>query len=338
MSVDLKPVETQTIVITGATSGIGLETAQQAAMEGARLVLAARNEEALAEVKRDLDRLTEVETVVADVGVEAEVRRIAEAAHRRFGGFDTWVNNAGLSIYGTAMEVTVEDHRRLFDTNYWGVVYGSRIAAETLRHRGGAIVNLGSILSDRAIPLQGPYCASKFAVKAFTDVLRMELAHEGAPVSVTLIKPSGIDTPFIQHAKNYMDVEPVLPPPVYAPRLVAEAILHAAAHPTRDLTVGGGGWLIGVVGDLFPAVSDAGMVATMFKAQQRDIPKDPRTGDSLHRPGQDGRVRGTYPGPVMKTSLFTQAQTNPGFALAAVAGVAALALAAKLAFPARDET
>src|SRR5213076_34618 len=110
----------------------------------------------------------------------------------RFGGFDTWVNNAGVSVYGRIEQVPIEDLRKIFETNFWGVVYGSRIAMEQMKNTGGggALINIGSTLSDRAIPLQGMYSASKHAVKGFTDALRIELESESAPVSVTLIKPA----------------------------------------------------------------------------------------------------------------------------------------------------
>ena len=122
-----------------------------------------------------------------------------------------------MSIYGKLENVPHEDSRRLFETNFWGVVYGSIIAARHLSERGGALINIGSTLSDRAIPIQGMYCASKHAVKGFTDALRMELEAEGAPISVTLIKPSAIDTPYKDHAKNHLGVLPQNPPPVYSP-------------------------------------------------------------------------------------------------------------------------
>jgi hypothetical protein len=158
----------------------------------------------------------------------------------RFGRIDTWVNNAGVSIFGRNEDIPLEDMQRLFQTNYWGVVHGSLEAVKHMKTRGGgAIINLGSELSDRSIPLQGMYSASKHAVKAFTDSLRMELEKEGAPISVTLVKPAAIDTMFAVHAKNYMDKEPALPPPVYAPELVAKSILYAAQHPKRDVFVGG---------------------------------------------------------------------------------------------------
>src|SRR4030095_4830480 len=125
---------------------------------------------------------------VADVGNEGDVKRIAAEALNTFGGFDTWVNNAGVSVYGNIEEVAVEDMRQVFETNFWGTVYGSLVAASYLKGLGGALINVGSTLSDRAIPLQGIYCASKHAVKGFTDAFRMELEADGFPTSVALIK------------------------------------------------------------------------------------------------------------------------------------------------------
>jgi NAD(P)-dependent dehydrogenase (short-subunit alcohol dehydrogenase family) len=191
----LKALADQVIVITGASSGIGLATARLAAERGARLVLASRNEEDLRracdEIRAKGGRAT---FVVADVAVPQAVDRIAATAIDEFGGFDTWVNNAGVSIYGKLTEIPLADKRRLFDTNFWGVVHGCRSAVRHLRERGGAIINIGSIVSDRAVPLQSIYSASKHAVQGYTDGLRMELEHEKLPISVTLVKPSAIDT------------------------------------------------------------------------------------------------------------------------------------------------
>src|SRR6185503_8376093 len=174
--------------------------------------------------------------------------------------------------------------RRLFDTNYWGVVHGSMIACAHLKTRGGALINVGSVLSDVAIPLQGTYCATKHAVKGYTDALRLELEEEGAPISVTLIKPSAIDTPYTQHAKNLMSVEPQNPPPVYAPDLVAEAILHCAENPERDLYVGGGGKMLVEAGHYAPRLTDKVMEATMSSLQKSNRQKDVDRPDNLHGP------------------------------------------------------
>lgn len=327
MKYSLKPVAEQIIVITGASSGIGLATARRAAREGARLVLTSRNEKVLAELVDEIAAAGGRSVyVVADVGERADVQRIADAAITHFGGFDTWVNDAGLSIYGRLEDVSDADHHRLFQTNFWGVVYGSIIAVKHLKVRGGALINLGSVVSDQAVPIQGMYSASKHAIKGFTDALRMELAAAGDPVAVTLIKPASINTPFPQHARNYMNVEPKLPAPVYAPEAVAHAILHAAAHAKREIDVGGAVPLSRLGGRLSPRLLDR-LGTRIISAQRREeeLPRDPQ--GTLYEAGVDGRVEGDQPGYVLRTSAYTRATLHPvmtGVALAAV-GLTALA-------------
>jgi NAD(P)-dependent dehydrogenase (short-subunit alcohol dehydrogenase family) len=312
VKVKLKKLDEQVLVMTGASSGIGLATARAAARRGARLVLASRNEEALRQIADEINASGgEAVYVVADVGEAEDVRRVGEEAVRRFGRIDTWVNNAGVSIYGRIMEVSDEDHRRLFETNFWGVVNGSRVAIEHLRGRGGALINVGSTVSDRAIPIQGMYSASKHAVKGFTDALRMELEAEGAPVSVTLVKPGSIDTPFTEHAKNYMEMEPTLPPPVYAPEVVAEVILHCAEHPQRDAFAGGGGKALSASGTYAPRLTDKLMEATAIPGQKSDRPTPPGRQDALYGHTFGGTERGSYAGHVAESSLYSKASLHP---------------------------
>lgn len=329
MRLTFKPLSEQVIVITGASSGIGLATARAAAEQGARLVLASRNDAVLSAVVAEIEAAGgQAIHVVADVGNRADIHRIAQRARERFGGFDTWVNNAGHSIYGRLEEVSDEDHRRLFETNFWGTVYGSLVAVQELKRYGGTLINVGSVASDTALPMQGMYCASKHAVKGFTDALRMELEHERAPVSVTLIKPTGIDTPFPQHARNYMAQEPKLPAPVYRPEEVAYAILYAATHAKRDIFVGGGSKLMSVMGRMAPGAMSKYASRTMPDQQRR--PEPPRNPEgTLYRAGMDGRVRGDHPGYVMKRSFYTRSSVHPAIsgALLAAAGVAVVALA-----------
>ena len=328
MNIKLKKLNQQVMVITGASSGIGLVTARMAARRGARLVLAARSEEAVrrlaAEINSEGGRAV---YVIADVGKEEDVKRIAETAIERFGGFDTWVNNAGVSVYGKILEISMEDHRQLFETNFWGVVYGSRVACEHLRRHGGALINVGSTLSDRAIPIQGMYSASKHAIKGFTDALRMELEAEEAPISVTLVKPGAINTPYIEHAKNYMEVEPSLPPPVYAPEVVAEAILHCAEYPERDVFAGGGGKALSVSEKYAPRLTDKAMEWAAIDLQKSDRPARNR-GDGLYAASGELRERGPYKGHTAESSLYTKASLHPLATTALVLGVAGLALAA----------
>lgn len=326
MEIALKPVREQVMVITGASSGIGLATARAAARRGARVVLAARDEQALRTIVSEI-RAAGGDAVyaVADVANPADVRGIVETALRAFGGFDTWVNNAGVSIYGRVEDVPLEDAQRLFDTNYWGMVNGALAALPYLRQSGGALINIGSIVSDRAIPLQGHYSASKHAVKAFTDALRMELEHEDAPVAVTLVKPGSIHTPFTRHARNLMDREPDFPPPVYRPETVARAILYCAQHPRRSVTVGGGGRANAMMGILAPRLADRYMERSMFDGQKKDEPALPGRRDTLYQPPlENGRQHGDYEGYVMRTSAYTRAALNPSGTLLGLAAVGAL--------------
>lgn len=328
MNVRLKRLSDQVIVITGASSGIGLVTARMAAQRGARLVLNSRNAEALQHVCDEINEMGgEAIPVAGDVGRFDDVHKIADEAIRHFGGFDTWVNNAGVSIYGRMLDQSLEDQRRLFDTNYWGVVHGSIVACAHLRNNGGALINMGSVLSDVAIPIQGTYCATKHAVKGYTNALRLELEEENAPISVTLIKPSTIDTPYTQHAKNLMPVEPQNPPPVYAPEPVAEAILHCAEHPERDVTVGGGGKMLAEAGHYAPRLTDKVLQAAMFDLQQSDRPKPKNRRDSLYSPLQDGKERGNYPGHVAESSVYTKAKLHPVIASSLIAGLGLAAFA-----------
>ncbi len=327
MKIRLKKLGEQVIVITGATSGIGLATARRAAQRGAKVVLVARNEDALKQLAFELGKKgCEVMHVVADVGIEEDMRRVARSAIERFGGFDTWVNNAGISIFGRNEDVSLEDQRRLFQTNFWGVVHGSLVAVEHLKQHGGAIINLGSEVSDRAVPLQGMYSASKHAVKGFTDSLRLELEAEGAPVAVTLIKPASVDTMFVEHAKNYLEVEPRLPPPIYAPEVAADAILYAAEHVKRDMFVGGAARLVSSTAHYAPKMMDGYMKHFLERQQKSGRSARDRTQHSLYGPGQDLQERQGYEGHVFESSLYTQAETHPRTATALLAaGLALLA-------------
>lgn len=316
----LKPIDQQVIVITGASSGIGLATAKLAAYKGAKVVAAARNEGALQALSNESGGDSRLIPVKADVGREEDVRKIAQAAIDRFGGFDTWINNAGVLIYGRATEIGVDDMRRLFDTNFWGTVYGSRIAVEHLRERGGgALINIGSVESDRALPLQGIYAASKHAVQAFTDALRMELERDDAPVSVTLVKPGTIDTPITQHARNYLPNAPQNPGPAYTPQVVAKVILHCAEHPVRHIHVGSGGRAIAAAGATFPKLTDKFMEAMMFEAQQSDRPAAEPQQHALFTPQEPYRERGDYPGTARNFSVYTTAALHPW--ITTVAGI-----------------
>ncbi len=326
MRVSLRPLHEQVIVITGASSGIGLCTARMAAEQGARIVLGARSADVLDRLVEEITaRGGEALAVSVDVADEDAVERLADRALSRFGRIDSWINNAGVAIFGELERTPMDDHRRLFETNYWGVVHGSLVA---LRHLsgGGAIINVGSVLGDRAIPLQGAYCASKHAVKGFTEALRMELEHAGAPISVTLVKPSAIATPYAEHARSFTDHEPRLPPPHYAPELVARTILRATTEPVRDVFVGGSARALSALGTMAPRLADRLFEGTLFRLQQTDVPANGRR-DNLFLPTEDPRERGQEEH-VFERSVSDRAAEHPVRTLllgaALVAGVALL--------------
>jgi short-subunit dehydrogenase len=295
MAISLRPLNEQVMVITGASSGIGLATVEAAAKAGAKLVLAARSEQTMDGVVARLNAGgCDAIFVPADVGNRAQVRRVAQAAVQRFGRIDTWVNNAGVSIYGRLDEVSEEDSRRLFDTNFWGVVNGSLVALDHLRQSGGAIINVGSEVSDAVVPLQGMYSASKHAVKGFTDALRVEVQEvDGAPVAVTLIQPTAVDTPFPQHARNYLDKEPKLPTPQIEPEKVAAAILDAATDPTREKKVGMMAKLNATVAKIAPALANKMEGKQADRQQYDEPPRDPE--GTLYKPGEGGQKHGSGP-------------------------------------------
>lgn len=327
--VSLKPLEEQVIVITGASSGIGLATARAAIKAGATVVVSSRNKDAIEDLERTLSQSGEALGIVCDVTKEDDVKALAHAAIAQYGRIDTWINNAGVSIYGKLEDIEREDMRQLFETNFWGVVHGSLAALEVMKESGGAIINLGSTLSDRVIPLQGIYCASKFAVRGFTDAFRMEVEKSGYPISVSLIKPAAIDTPYVQHAKNYLPEEPINPAPVYAPEVVSDAILHCAVAPERDIFVGSAGAMFSLMEKIAPRPTDKYMEATLFdQQQQHGVPAQPRGDAALYQPsGPELSERGNYPGKVIKTSPYTKAKINRKALGLASLGVGVLALA-----------
>ncbi|HEX8342276.1 MAG TPA: SDR family oxidoreductase [Tepidisphaeraceae bacterium] len=331
MAIKLKPIQDQVLFITGASSGIGLTTAREAAKKGAKIVLVARSEEGLADAVNQIEASGgEAIYAVADVSKPEELRRAADAAVARFGRIDTWINNAGLGQFGRLTETNIDDDKRLFEINFWGVVNGSRLAVEYLAN-GGAIINIGSEVSQVPVPIQGMYSASKHAVLGFTDALRMELMDAGLPISVTLIKPAAINTHFPQHAANRLPAgqSPMLPAPVYAPELVSDQILYAATTPVRDLFAGGGGWLMATMHKVIPGVMDFITRKTMIDQQVTDKPLGPQR-EGLYAPTGEGFGRGNVDRDRMirTHSVYNAASRHPYLAMAvAAAGVAAAAAA-----------
>ncbi len=329
----LKPLNEQAIVITGATSGIGLATARRAARAGACVFLIARGENDLKALTEELQATgARAAWAVADVADHQALAEAADKCVRLFGGFDTWVNNAGVSIYGAISDTTLDDQRRLFETNYWGVVNGSLVAAAHLRKRygGGAIVNVGSILSDAPLPIQGVYSASKHAVKGFTNALRMELMRERAPITVSLVKPAAVDSPYSRHARNLTGYATQNPQPVYATHVVADTILYCASHPIREITVGGGGRLIASFYSILP-----GLAEPLFARFAPSLMRDRRSAwepndDGLYDPSDDGLDEEVHYPMVRQFSALAEVRKHPGITSGALAVLAGIGIAALL--------
>jgi NAD(P)-dependent dehydrogenase (short-subunit alcohol dehydrogenase family) len=316
MHIELKPIHDQVILITGASSGIGLATARMAARKHARVVAVARNEDALRDLVEEIRQAGgEATYAVCDVGDEHAVKQACELAIRHFGRIDTWVNNAGISIFGRTWDVPLADWRRMFDTVYWGAVYGSLNALAHFRSRGGAgtIVNVGSFFGDRATPVQSTYGSAKFALHGFTDALRMEIEHEQWPISVSLIHPGRIDTPYNEHAGNYMPMQPVHRGMVYAPETVSDAILWCAQHPKRDMYVGSQAKFATLLGFFAPRLTDKIMERLMYTSHQsRSRPSSGSHSRALYEAGYGGQERGTHEPHVLRDhSFYVQAAKHP---------------------------
>ena len=329
----LKTLDQQVIVITGASSGIGLVTARLAAKAGAAVVAAARNEEALRDLVGEIVRAGGRATyVVCDVGREENIQRVVEAADNEFGGFDTWVNNAGISIFGRLWEVPMDDWHRMFDTVYWGTVYGSLAATRHFRDKAksGAIVNVGSFFGDKAPAVQSTYSSAKFALHGFTGSLRQEIEHEGWPISISLIHPGRIDTPYNEHAGNYMPMQPVHRGMIYPPEAVAEAILWCAAHPKRDMFVGAQAKFAAIIGAVAPRLSDRIMEVIMYTGQQsRTRKSNDDHKRALYEAGYGGHERGTHEPHLLRNgSFYVKATKRPSLTAAIMLGGGALAWAA----------
>ncbi|SFH26975.1 Short-chain dehydrogenase [Palleronia marisminoris] len=323
-----KPLDRQTIVVTGASSGIGLATARRAARSGAQVVLASRSEEALRKICDEINNSGPGRAVyaVADVGDEVQVQNIAEVAVKEFGGFDTWINDAGVVVFAELRKLPTKDHERLFQTNYFGIVFGSLTAVEHMRNRlgGGTIINIASTNADMPVPILGGYSATKAAVKAFSDVLRMELLEQDIPVAVSVVKPSGIATPISEHGLSHMEDRGKVMPPLYDPEVVARTILAAAQRPVRNITVGGTGRFTSIARSLVPGLADRAIGWLLPRVQSTGLPKMPDS--NLHSAGEDGQVYLSGQRQGLRASPYTRARLHPNLAVGATIGLAALFL------------
>lgn len=304
----LPDLRNHVVVVTGASSGIGRATALLLARAGSSVVVAARNERALGELEtssRDLSG--EIVAHPTDVSDPEAVWALAATTANRFGRIDAWINAAAVAMYATVEDTQPHELRRILDVNVVGTANGVRAALPVMERQGaGVIVNIGSVESQRALPYQSAYAASKHAVRGMTDALRAELAHRGSPVRLTLVMPSAINTPFFRHARSKIGVVPQPFPPVYEPETVAEAILHAVQHPVREVVVGGGGKGLELLDRISPRLVDVALsLRPIGRGLQRtEQPDDGR--DNLEAPlDEPGSVRGEWGDMARRRSWYT---------------------------------
>lgn len=292
-----KPLNEQVVVVLGASSGIGRLTALEMAKKGATVILASRNAEALETLAEGIRQAEgRAEVIPTDIGEWEQVENLANQTAERFGHIDTWVNDAGIAVYGTIDESPVEELERIIHINLVGYIYAVKAVLPYMKRQNqGTIINVASVLAAWSAPLLATYSASKHGVRAFSEGLRLELKHAGLNIHVTVVYPSSMNTPFFNHARSYLGAKPMPLKPIYNPELVAESIVRAAEHPQRDIFVGGGGKFLTVLQNVNPRLVDWYLMQNdrAFNQQMSDQPDDPR--DNLFEPvTESGRVYGDY--------------------------------------------
>jgi NAD(P)-dependent dehydrogenase (short-subunit alcohol dehydrogenase family) len=321
------------VVVTGASAGVGRATARAFGAHGARVALLARGEVGLRAAAREVEeaggRALPVPTDVADA---AAVEAAADRAEAVLGPIDVWVNDAMASIFAFTWEIEPAEFRRATEVTYLGAVHGTLAALRRMRPRdSGTIVNVGSALAYRAIPLQAAYCASKHALRGFTDSLRCELMHERSSVRVTMAHLPGLNTPqFTWVRVRGLDREPRPVAPVYEPEVAAEGILLAAAHPRRREVWVGAPTVATIIGSkLAPGLADRYLARTNVKAQQTDKPLDPSRRDYLFEAiDEDRGTHGPFDDEAKRRSPQLAASRRRGALAAVAAGAVAAGVAA----------
>src|SRR5215207_6765580 len=328
--VQLKPVEEQVVALMGASSGIGRETALRFADRGAKVVVSARGEAGLASLVDEIGREGgEATYVIADTSEFDQVKAVADRAVEVYGNIDTWVHLAAVGLFATFEETTPEEFERVIDVNLMGQVYGAMAALPHIkRERRGALIHISSVEAKRSFPFHSAYGASKHGIDGFLEALRVELKHEGWPISVTQVMPGTINTPFFDKGRTKLGVKPVGVPPIYEPQTVANVILYAAEHPARDLVCGGAAQALILNQRLSPRMLDA-ILATRagFSPQKTEEPRSEEDPDNLYAPvqGHDTTRNGFR---ALSRSLYNWLQRHPTVRQGAAVGTALWLLAA----------
>ncbi|HEY6695896.1 MAG TPA: SDR family oxidoreductase [Solirubrobacteraceae bacterium] len=286
----------RTVVVTGASAGVGRAAATAFGAQGDRVALIARGQEGLEGAARDVERAGGRALILpCDVTDAAAVDAAADRAEAELGPIDVWVNDAMAAVLAFVHETDPADFRRVTEVTYLGCVHGTMAALARMRPRDrGVIVQVGSALSYRAIPLQASYCGAKFAIRGFTDALRTELMHEGSGVRVTMVQLPGLNTPQFTWVRTTLRRQPQPVPPIYQPELAADAIVTAAANPRRELWLGVNTAITIIGNHIAPRLADRYLAKTNVKAQQTDEPLDPSRPDYLHEPLDVSGDRGAH--------------------------------------------
>jgi len=329
--VKLKPVGEQVVVLMGASSGIGRETALRFARKGARVVVSARGEEGLDSLVEEIRAEGgDASYVVAEVTDFDQVKAVADRAVEEYGRLDSWVHLAAVGLFATFEQTTPEEFERVIEVNLMGQVYGAMAALPHIKREGrGTLIHISSMGAKRSIPLQSAYCASKHGIDGFLEALRVELKHEGWPISVTQVMPATINTPFFDKARTKLGVKPVAPPPIYGPNIVADAILHAAENPARDLVVGGAARAVISTQTVSPRLLDAALERVGFEVHYTDEPKPADAPDNLFGPIEGHNTsEGSFGDRAHPKSLYNWLEMHPVVRRGAAAGMALGLLAA----------
>ena len=284
------------VVVTGASAGVGRATVREFAARGARIGLIARGRAGLEGARRDVERAGGVALVLPlDVSDPAAVEAAAERVERELGPIDVWVNNAMLSVFAPVKSMQAEEYKRVTDVTYLGYVYGTLAALRRMVPRDrGVIVQVGSALAYRGIPLQSAYCAAKHAIQGFMDSLRCELLHDGSHVRVVMVQMPALNTPQFGWVKSRLPRRAQPVPPIFQPDVAARAIVWAADHADREVWVGGP-TVTAIVGNaLVPRLADAYLARTGFDAQQTDGAPPPDRRDNLWAPVDDATDHGAH--------------------------------------------
>ena len=304
-----KPLNQQVVVVTGASSGLGRAIARGAGERGAKVVVTARNGPALDNAVAEIGRAgSEALAVPADVTDQEQVGGVVEQAIERFGRIDTYVANAIVTVYAETYRLEPDELRRVIDVNFFGVVYGYWAALPHLRDSRGTFLHVSSALAYRGIPLQAAYCSSKAAVRAFLESARVELQHEGADVAVSLVLPGAINTPQFDRDRQKIGKQPQPVPPIYQPEPYADAVLHCAEHPIRELPISWGAQKLLWGQKLAPRAGDWILRRNGWKSQHTGADKPIGSPDNLFEtlpgdPGAHGRFDDRSRGSTLWTRL-----------------------------------